>query len=88
MLRTNLVSASNIVLKLRVLIWRGVLNLASEKAFPYCSLQSYNGIASGQRVNLSIIINKYLKSLGRGRGPTMWIYSNRVSGADILINNV
>ena len=40
------------------------------------------GIASGQRVNRSMHVRRYLLLLDTGRGPTMsrWMWSKRASG--------
>ena len=42
------------------------------------------GMASGQRVNLSIQVNRYDWPLERGRGPTIstWILSKRAVGVE------
>jgi len=42
-------------------------NPVCEEDFTVSAVQSCNGIASGQRVNLSIIVNKYLKPSVGGR---------------------
>ena len=51
---------------------------------------SFMGMASGHRVYLSMIVNKYLFSLAVGRGPTMskWVLVKRCDGVRNDFNGV